>query len=81
YVNCDITTSKLFTIDELTEDNLSGANLSDDGEVIPHFFKDAEDSIEKVRTYLLCQKNSDKTFNKLNSIQWQIQGLQPPLQS
>ncbi|GBM20889.1 hypothetical protein AVEN_112984-1, partial [Araneus ventricosus] len=42
-MNCDkdAITSKLFKIDELIEDKLSGANLSVDGEVIPPFFKDA----------------------------------------
>ncbi|GBN91322.1 hypothetical protein AVEN_148866-1 [Araneus ventricosus] len=49
YVNCakGIMTSKLFTIDELIEDRLSDANLSDDDEVIPPFFKGA---VEKLRT-------------------------------
>ncbi|GBN85276.1 hypothetical protein AVEN_131562-1 [Araneus ventricosus] len=50
--NCDkdIVTSKLFTTDELMEDKLPGANLSDDEELIPLSFKGAMDSIEKLRT-------------------------------
>ncbi|GBM62207.1 hypothetical protein AVEN_209879-1, partial [Araneus ventricosus] len=61
YVNCykDITTSKLFIVPEGTEDKLSDANISDDEEVITPFFKDAMDSIEKLRTYFFCQKNSE----------------------
>ncbi|GBM17354.1 hypothetical protein AVEN_13235-1 [Araneus ventricosus] len=55
------------SIDKLREDELSGANLSDD-EVIPPFSKVAMDSIEKFRVYFFCQKNSEKTFNELNSI-------------
>ncbi|GBO04499.1 hypothetical protein AVEN_253103-1, partial [Araneus ventricosus] len=70
YVNCDedITTSKSFTIDESTEDKLPDANLRDDEDVIPPFFKDAMDSIEKLRSYYFCQKSNEKTFNELNSI-------------
>ncbi|GBN37928.1 hypothetical protein AVEN_126743-1 [Araneus ventricosus] len=34
-----ITTSKLFTIDELIEDILHGNNLSNNGEVVPPSFK------------------------------------------
>ncbi|GBN02704.1 hypothetical protein AVEN_206620-1 [Araneus ventricosus] len=47
YVNCDkdIMTSKSFTIDELTEDKFSEANLTDD-EVMPLFLKDAMNSVE-----------------------------------
>ncbi|GBL77293.1 hypothetical protein AVEN_41738-1 [Araneus ventricosus] len=69
YLNCDKDTknSKLFTIDELIEDVLYGANLSDDEDVIPPFFKDSMDCIEKLRTYFR-QNNSEKTFNELNSI-------------
>ncbi|GBN34511.1 hypothetical protein AVEN_200136-1, partial [Araneus ventricosus] len=52
----DTTTSKLFTIDELIKDKLSGANLSDDEEVVPPFFIDAMDSTGKRRTYFFCQK-------------------------
>ncbi|GBN62756.1 hypothetical protein AVEN_160011-1 [Araneus ventricosus] len=48
YCDKDIVTSKLFTIDELIEDNLSGANLSDADEVIPPFFKRVMDSTEKL---------------------------------
>ncbi|GBN69195.1 hypothetical protein AVEN_47916-1 [Araneus ventricosus] len=61
-------TLKLFTIDELIEDKLPGANLSDDEQVIPSFFKDAVDSIEKLGTHFFCQKNSEKIFNELNPI-------------
>ncbi|GBM62424.1 hypothetical protein AVEN_178250-1 [Araneus ventricosus] len=56
-------TPKLFTIDELNEDKLPGANLSNDEGVIPHFFKNAMDSIEELRTFFFCQKDSEKTFN------------------
>lgn len=75
YVNCDtdIITSELFTIDELIENTLPEANLSDDEEdceeVIPPSFKDAMDCIEKLRNYFVCQNTSEKTFNELNSIQ------------
>ncbi|GBM20745.1 hypothetical protein AVEN_105970-1 [Araneus ventricosus] len=70
YVNYDkdIMMSRLFTIDELIEGKLSGASLSDDEKVIPPFFKDAMDSIEKLPTYFFCQKNGEKLFNELNSI-------------
>ncbi|GBN29106.1 hypothetical protein AVEN_151695-1 [Araneus ventricosus] len=44
----DIVTSKLFTVDELIEDKLSGAHLSNDEEVIPFSFKDAMDSTAKL---------------------------------
>ncbi|GBM04706.1 hypothetical protein AVEN_44842-1 [Araneus ventricosus] len=64
----DTMTSKLFTIDELMEDKLSGANLSNDEEVIPPSLKDAMDSIEKLRIYFSCQKNSEKTFDEFYSI-------------
>ncbi|GBO46258.1 hypothetical protein AVEN_242717-1 [Araneus ventricosus] len=58
YVNCDndIMTSKFFTSDEIIEDKLSGANLSDGEEIIPLFFKEAMDSIEKLRTYFFLSK-------------------------
>ncbi|GBO00512.1 hypothetical protein AVEN_132809-1 [Araneus ventricosus] len=52
-------TSKLITIDELTEEKLSGADLRDDEEVIPPSFRDAMDSIEKLRTHFFCQKVLD----------------------
>ncbi|GBL53524.1 hypothetical protein AVEN_205351-1, partial [Araneus ventricosus] len=60
YVNSDrqIMTSKLFTIDELVEEKLAGANLKDD-EAISPFFKGAMDSTEKFRTYFFGQKNSE----------------------
>ncbi|GBM23730.1 hypothetical protein AVEN_257638-1 [Araneus ventricosus] len=65
-VNCDKdTTSKLFTTDELIEDKLSGANLSDDEAVIIPFFKDAVDPIEKLQSDFFCQNNSEKTFHEL----------------
>ncbi|GBM43876.1 hypothetical protein AVEN_174444-1 [Araneus ventricosus] len=69
YVNSDkdIMTSKLFTIDELMEEKLPGANLSY-GEVIPPSFKEAMESTEKLRTNFFRQKNSEKAFNELNSI-------------
>ncbi|GBN74763.1 hypothetical protein AVEN_206921-1 [Araneus ventricosus] len=43
-----IMTLKLFAIDELIEDKLSDANLSDDDEVGPPFLKDAMDCIQKL---------------------------------
>ncbi|GBN47745.1 hypothetical protein AVEN_139475-1, partial [Araneus ventricosus] len=64
----DIMASKLLIIDELIEDKLSGADLSADEEAIPPFFKDAMDSIEKLRAYFFSQKNNEKAFNELNSI-------------
>ncbi|GBN23902.1 hypothetical protein AVEN_164940-1 [Araneus ventricosus] len=69
YVSCDkdIMISKLFKIDKLIEDILSGANLSDEEDVIPPSLKDAMDNIEKPQSYFFCQNNSEKTFNKLNS--------------
>lgn len=74
YLNCDIDimTSELCTVDQLIENKLSGANLSDDedecDEVSSPSFQDALDSIEKLRTYFVCQNTSEKTFNELNSI-------------
>ncbi|GBN27625.1 hypothetical protein AVEN_120489-1 [Araneus ventricosus] len=59
---------KLLAIDELIEDKLAGSNLSDDEKVIPPFFKDAMDSIEKLRTHFFCEKNIEETFNEINSI-------------
>ncbi|GBM20892.1 hypothetical protein AVEN_112984-1, partial [Araneus ventricosus] len=50
----------------LIEDKLSGANLSDDGEVIPPFFKEPMDSVEKLQTHFFSQKNSAKTFKEHN---------------
>ncbi|GBM90034.1 hypothetical protein AVEN_50657-1 [Araneus ventricosus] len=49
-------TSRLFTIDESIENKLSGANLSDDEEVVPPSFKDPMDSIDKLRTYFFCKR-------------------------
>ncbi|GBO08657.1 hypothetical protein AVEN_144673-1 [Araneus ventricosus] len=60
--------SKLLEIDELIEDKLSDDNLSYDDEVIPPFFKDTMDSIEKLGTYFFCQKNNEKIFNEVTSI-------------
>ena len=74
YVNCDIDvmTSELCTVDDLIDDKLLVANLSDDEEeceeVSPPSFKDAIDSIEKLRTYFVYQNTSEKTFHELNSI-------------
>ncbi|GBN72046.1 hypothetical protein AVEN_201264-1 [Araneus ventricosus] len=50
YANCDkdIMISKLFRIDESIEGKLSGANLSNDEEVIPLFSKDAMNFIENL---------------------------------
>ncbi|GBN73001.1 hypothetical protein AVEN_66646-1, partial [Araneus ventricosus] len=79
HVNCnkDIKTLKLFIIDELIQDKLCSDNLRDDEDVIPPFFKDAMDSIGKLRTYFPRQKNSKKTFNELNSMfQAEILALQ-----
>ncbi|GBL87253.1 hypothetical protein AVEN_270524-1 [Araneus ventricosus] len=61
-VSCDkdIMTSKSFTIDELVEYKLSGANLGDDEKVILPSFEDAMDSPEKLGTHFFCQKNSAK---------------------
>ncbi|GBM02576.1 hypothetical protein AVEN_178506-1 [Araneus ventricosus] len=58
-------TSKLFTVDELVEDKVYDANLSDDGEVIPPSFKGVMYCIEKFRTYFFCQNNGEKTINEL----------------
>lgn len=62
--DADIMTSELFTVDELIEDKLSGANLSDDEEeyqeVIPPLFKGTIYSIEKFRAYLTCLNTSEK---------------------
>lgn len=75
YVNCDIDimTSELCTVDQLIENKLSGDKVSEDEdeceEVTPPSFQDAMDSIEKLRTYFVCQNStSEKTFNELNSI-------------
>ncbi|GBN62905.1 hypothetical protein AVEN_207092-1, partial [Araneus ventricosus] len=59
YVNYDkdIMTLKLLTIDELIEEKLCGANLGDVEELIPSSFKDAMDSIEKLRTYFLSSSS------------------------
>ncbi|GBM45176.1 hypothetical protein AVEN_271764-1, partial [Araneus ventricosus] len=59
---------KFFTIDELIEAKLSGANLSDDEENIPPFFKDAVGSSEKLLTYFFCEKNGGNTLNEVNSV-------------
>ncbi|GBN27879.1 hypothetical protein AVEN_161852-1, partial [Araneus ventricosus] len=77
HVNCnkDIKTLTLFIIDELIEDKLCSANLRDDEDVIPPFFKDAMDSIGKLRTYFSRQKNGEKTFNELNSMLFQAEIL------
>ena len=54
YVNCDINivTSELCTVDDLIDDNLIGANLSDDNEeyeeISPPSFKDVINYIEKL---------------------------------
>ncbi|GBM78509.1 hypothetical protein AVEN_141606-1 [Araneus ventricosus] len=61
--------SMTLTVDEeLIEDNLSGANLNGDEEVIPPPFRDAMNSIDKLRTHFFSQKNSEKSFNDLYSI-------------
>ncbi|GBN99259.1 hypothetical protein AVEN_83303-1 [Araneus ventricosus] len=64
--------SKLFTTEEFIEDKFPALDyhivFSDEEDVIPPFFKDAMDSIEKLRTHSFCQKNSEKAFNELNLI-------------
>ncbi|GBO27983.1 hypothetical protein AVEN_214960-1 [Araneus ventricosus] len=61
-------TSNSFTIVELEEEKLTGANLSDDSEVVPPFLKDAMGSIGKLSIYFFCQRNGERTLNELNSI-------------
>ena len=75
YINCDtdIMASELCTVDELINDKLMGANLSDDDEeeyeeISSPSFKDAIDYIEKLRSYFVYQNTSEKTFHELNSI-------------
>lgn len=65
-------TSGLCTVDDLIDEKLSAANLSNDEEECEEITlpssKDAIDCIEKLRAYFLCQNTSEKTFHKLNSI-------------
>lgn len=54
--------------DELIEDTLPGANLSNEeekSEVILPFIKDAMDIIEKHWTYFVSQNINEKTFKEI----------------